>query len=122
MSRAKLTRRQRRLYEDVLVGEETRHYYAHPCAGSWQYGAGLEEVGIGWQAALFAAEFAGRKDVDLRRLEALVLKSRDPRCAYFFARHVPGADVAALLKLVESSGDKVVLSAFLKHVANARKA
>lgn len=119
MSRASLTRRQSSLYEAVIRGEETRHYYNHAWAGSW---GSWSEVGAAWQAALFAAEFGGRKGVDVGRLEDIVLEGGDVRCAYFFARRVRGADVGRLRRFVESSGHGPTIAMFLRHVPDARKA
>lgn len=124
MGRARLTRRQRRQYQDIIGGDGSA--WAYPGPGFWLGRGGASPrpwVGNGWCALAFARKFGGRDDVDLKRLQLQVIRSGDPKCAYEFARDVPGANVRRLQEVVITAGDPAVMRTFAKNIpgANVRR-
>ena len=74
----------------------------------------------GWTAAYFAADWHGRREVDIGKLLGLTLKSQDPECAIFFAKNVPGANIKRIQEIVLRYGTSDQMKD-LAHVFGAHK-
>lgn len=119
MPKPALTRRVYRLYQDVLLGDASRDLWLNSkAAGS----PGHMAQANAWQAFYFAKRWSGR-DIDLKRLQGIVLRKGTGECATAFARYIPGANVKRLQNRVISVGTSKELREFARSVpgANVRR-
>lgn len=100
---ARLTRRQSYMYFGILASaaaERIDDEFDWPATGCGRNGCSLA-----WAAWAFAKKWHGRKGVDLKKLQRIVLDWGSGECVYRFAMDVPGANVkrcqAAVMKDVE---------------------
>jgi hypothetical protein len=104
-----LSRRLQRQYRQVLLGKAESWFYPHPHAFGW----GRHDPGTaGWQAYLFAKEWGNRAEVDLARLQRIVIQSNDGECIYRYARDISEANTRKLQYAVVRSGDPDAIRRF----------
>jgi hypothetical protein len=124
--KARLTRRLKRQYQAVL--ELDAHSWMYPGPGwsnknyhkynknrtNWDYDPA-------WGAWAFAKEWQNRQDVDIKRLQRIVIKSGNPYVAYAFARDVKEANINRLQRLVIYSGDPDIMRIFANNIRGANQ-
>ena len=108
--KCRLSRRLQRQYSEVLQGLASSWYYPHPMA--WHGVPHGTPANHAWQAYLFAKEWGGRKGVDFKRLQRIVLRADNGECAYRFARDVKGANIKKLEATVIRSSDMDAIRKF----------
>jgi hypothetical protein len=106
----KLTRRTWNWYRQILNGG--------PGPDSWVTNPGFRE--LGWAAAVFATKWRSR-DINIKKLQTLVLKSGSAECAYHFAKNVPGANVKKLTEIVIKHGSSDLMRTFAREISGADK-
>lgn len=74
----------------------------------------------GWSALYFAREWGGR-DIDLKKLQRIVLRCGDPQCMYEFARDVKGANVSRFQYAIIKCGNAKVMRMFAEKIPGANK-
>ena len=115
--KARLTRRTYRKYQAILAAdaqERSEEEFDWPPAG-WSRGGSS----LAWAAWGFAKRWRGRKDVDLKRLQRIVLDWGTGECAYRFAMDVPGANVGRCQRAVMEDGDPETMRLFAANVPGA---
>lgn len=102
-----LTRRLERHYRSILDG--------------WSgvnYGASWRGETLAWAAFHFAKRWHSR-DIDIKRLALIVIRSEDPECCYRFAREVPGANVKRFQWQILRCGSAELMRRFAREVPGA---
>ena len=116
---ARLTRRTYRKYQYILqaAADERELNYGEL---EWPpTGAGRRGSGLAWAAWGFAKRWHARRDVDVKKLQRIVLDWGSGECVYRFARDVPGANVKRCQAAVMEDGDPGVLRSFAANVPGA---
>lgn len=122
--RARLTRRLKRQYQAVLALDA--YHWMYPCPG-WKakprYFHQKTSYGYdpAWGAWAFAKEWQSRQDVDIKRLQRIVIKSGNPYIAYAFARDVKEANIKRLQQMVIYSGDPDIMRIFADNILGANQ-
>src|SRR5574343_1211762 len=112
---ARLSRRQLRAYRIIVDQEQPP-----PACDVFMYCApGL--LGAAAGAWVFAREYGRKEGVDLKRLQAIVIKSKSPLYAYKFARDVPGVNVRRLQDVVIKYGSVHQMRVFAMNIPTANK-
>mgnify|MGYP006958005027 CR=1 FL=1 len=122
--KARLTRRLKRQYQAVLKLDA--YHWMYPCPGwranpryfNQQTRSGYDPA---WGAWAFAKEWQNRQDVNIKRLQRIVIKSGNPYVAYAFARDVKEANVNRLQRLVIYSGDPDIMRIFANNIRGANQ-
>jgi hypothetical protein len=115
MSRPKMTKRIKRWYLQILSGTDPDPYLVP----RYLY-VKKHHTTIGHAAAIFAARWYGR-DIDIKKLQRIVINSNDANAAYHFAKNVPGANIKKLAYVVMKYGDASLMRAFADNIPEANK-
>ena len=114
---ARLTRRQSRTYFGILesaAAERTDDEFDWPPTGMSRKGCPLA-----WAAYAFAKRWHGRKGVDLKKLQRIVLDWGSGECVYKFAMDVPGANVRRCQAVIMQDVEPEVMRLFAANVPGA---
>lgn len=119
--KARLTRRTYRKYHAILrAAAEEKEDAGNLGEFDWPpTGMGRTGSMLAWAAWAFAKRWHGRSDVDLNRLQRIVLDWGSGRCVYRFAMDVPGASVRRCQKAVMEDAEPEILRMFATNVPGA---
>jgi hypothetical protein len=81
--------------------------------------ASKEEI-VGWAAMKFASKWHSR-DINLKKLQTLALRSKNADIAYNYAKRVPGANIKRLTEIVIRYGDAKEMRTFAMNIPGADK-
>lgn len=106
--KSRLTRRVARLYSQILNNNADWWLWDY---GSWR--KTKEEL---WQiqALTFARQWGGRMNVDLKRLEGIVVRGPNPMHMVAFAARVPGAGLRRIQRAVLERGRPDAIRALMR--------
>jgi hypothetical protein len=110
-----MTKRIKKWYLQILSGNDPDQYWAP----RYIY-AKKHLTSIGHAAAVFATRWNSR-DIDIKKLQRIVINSHDAIAAYHFAMNVPGANTKKLAYVVMKYGDAPLMRAFAMNVPNSDK-
>jgi len=120
--KARLTRRLKRQYQAVLKLDA--EHWMWPCPG-WstnpRYFRRGHNYDPAWGAWAFAKEWQSRQDVDIKKLQRIIIRSNNPYVAYAFARDVKEANINRLQRLVIYSGDPDIMRIFANNIQGANQ-
>lgn len=104
-----LTRRQLREYQQIIIGNGHIYYFSGKAAGYYKgYTDGRSN---GWAALFFAKQWRSR-NINIRKLQKVIIASDDARCAYEFARDVPGANIKKIQDMIVNCNDPAIIRKF----------
>jgi hypothetical protein len=116
--KAALTRRQRHVYLDII-----RHVHKKPTytcnhdiwvQHKWQCNESWARAAYG-----FAKQWGGRKGVDLKKLQHIVLKYGGAPVLYRYARDVPSANIKRFQKAIIETEDFKYVQLFADNIPKA---
>jgi hypothetical protein len=114
---ARLTRRQQRIYFGILEAaaeERTDAEFDWPPTGMRRKGCSLA-----WFAYGFAKRWHGRKGVDIKKLQRIVLDWGSGECVYKFAMDVPGANIKRCQAAIMEDVEPEIMRLFAANVPGA---
>jgi len=105
-------------YRSILMGDASAWFYTH--RSQWFSAKNQLERrrANSWQACLFARQWYGR-NIDLARLQSIVMRSDIAEPAIFFARDVPGANIKRLERHVMKHGTAKEMRTFASVIPGA---
>ena len=123
--KVRLTRRLRRQYQAVLELDAYQWMYPGPGWGK-PYHPGVKNrhrhgYDPAWGAWAFAKEWQSRIDVDIKRLQNIIIKSENPHVMYAFARDVKEANTKRLQRMIVYSGYPDIMRDFARNIPGADK-
>ncbi len=117
MAKPALTKRLFRVYQAILDNGDDTQYWMYRNAAPFLSSTTPDEVRVGWQAYYFAKRWSGR-DIDLKRLQRIVLRSPDAECSYSFAKDVPGVNIRRLARHIMECGNSFWMRKFADRFPN----
>jgi hypothetical protein len=115
-----LTRRQLEEYNHILHGWGPDYYPFNSRACYWNRCYYSNQSANGWAALFFARRWKSR-NINIRKLQQVVIASGDPRCAYEFARDVPEANIKKIQDMIVNSGNPEIIHKFAHDIKGADK-
>ena len=113
---ARMTRRQRRLYLDILWAiKEKNKNFDNDTWHRWQ-GNGLAS-----SAYHFARRWGGRKDVHVGKLQNAVIRFGSGKIIFRFALNIPEANINRLQYAIINCDNPIWIRKFAKYIPNAKK-
>ena len=109
----------RRLQRDYLQIIHRSHNAYHDMWIWWQHGNPGHQASVAWAAYYFAKRWHGR-DIDMKRLQKIVLDWGTAECLYKYARDVPGVNLRRFAIAVAKSGNADVMKLFVKNIPGIR--
>lgn len=118
--KARVTRRVWNRYREILTEAEQGKSWVR-CNGwlpqGWNqdptlYKKSFCDEHIAWAAYGFAKEWQGRSDIDLKRLQNIVIRHEAPIVAYYFARDIQGANIKRLQRIVINGANPDLMRRF----------
>jgi hypothetical protein len=85
------------------------------------WGPSSDAIGNEHAALQFAKSYGSRDCVDMKRLQRIIIESKNADCCYQFARDVPGANIRRLEYVVARYGELQTIRAFILNVPRANK-
>lgn len=112
-----LTKRQRRLYDEILRGRMWCPYASMFNIRS----SGDPKFIAAHEAYLFARIFGRKRGVDVKRLQRIVMNTFVPNLWYKFARDVEGANIKKLETLTIKYGEASLMKKFSLNIPKANR-
>ena len=115
----KMTRRLKIQYEAVLNLDTPFWMWYPPSKKHVKHGKFDHD--FGWGAWAFAKQWQCRRDVDIKKLQKIVIKFGNPYTIYAFARDVKEANINRLQKSIIYSGNPEVMRMFADNIPGANQ-
>lgn len=112
----KLTKRVYRWYQQILILNDPDPYLIP----RYLWSNNKPHNTIGHAACIFAIRWQSRSGIDIKKLQKIVINSKDPYAAYDFAKYVKDANVKRLGEVIISNGDAELMRAFADNVHGAK--
>ncbi len=114
--KARLSKRQRRLYLNIL--KAVKECDTKLDTWAWQSWAGHNTASCAYH---FAKRWGGRKDVDIVKLQTAVCKFGSADIIYKFARDIPEANINRLQYEIIKQDDPFWIRVFADNIPGAKK-